>query len=76
MSKGVSQYQKSLSELRRMKRDREEREFMKRERLAKRDLDYAENSSPVTIEERDGKITEWRGPRVIGCRSADYISHS
>ena len=76
MSKGVSQYQKSLSELRRMKRDREEREFMKRARLAKRDLDYAENSAPVTVEERDGKIVEWRGQRVIGCRAADHIRHS
>ena len=33
-------------------------------------------NKPVTIEERNGKIIETRGRRVIGCRSAGYISHT
>ena len=62
-----------------MKRERQaraRRKFAMLARLAKRDQDYAENSSPVTIEERNGKITEWRGQRVIGCRAAGYPSHN
>ena len=30
----------------------------------------------VSIEQRGNVVTEWRGPRVIGCRSADHIRHS
>ena len=30
----------------------------------------------VTIEERGNVVTEWRGPRVIGCRAAGRIHHS
>ena len=53
-------------------------------RLADRDAAYAENAAPVTVEERDlrnselGKIMriEWRGQRVIGCRSVGHISNS
>lgn len=30
----------------------------------------------VSIEQRGNVVTEWRGPRVIGCRAFDYIRHS
>ena len=30
----------------------------------------------VTVEVRGNVVTEWRGARVIGCRSADFIRHS
>ena len=30
----------------------------------------------VSIEQRGNVVTEWRGPRVIGCRSADHIRHA
>lgn len=86
MSKGVSQYQKSLSELRRMTREREEKKFMMRARLAKRDQDYARSpcAAPVTVEERDfgnselGTIMriETRGQACIGWRSCGHISHN
>ena len=30
----------------------------------------------VLIEQRGNVVTEWRGPRVIGCRATDHIRHS
>lgn len=70
MSYGVSQFEKASAELRKMKRERKESKFIMRARLAKRDLDYAESgcAAPVTVEERNGKIIEWRGQRCIAPR--------
>ena len=47
-----------------------------RNRLAARDAAFAETDCPVTVEERDGKVIEWRGQRRIGCRAADHVRHS
>ena len=65
---------------------REEAAFMRRARLAKRDLDYAESpyTAPVTVEEREfgnselGTIMriETRGRCCIGWRSCGHISHN
>ena len=38
--------------------------------LCRKELD------PATVEERDGKVIEWRGQRRIGCRAADHVRHS
>ena len=76
MSKGVSQYEKCSAEVRMMKRARTVRKAAMRKRLAARDAACAENSAPVTVEVHGNVVTEWRGPRVIGCRSADHIRHS
>ena len=62
-------------ELKRQLKVREEKRFMMRARLVKRDLDYAENAAPVTVEVRGNVVTEWRGPRVIGCHAAAHIHH-
>ena len=61
-----------------MTRARRNEKFMRRARLAKRDLDYAESgcAAPVTVEERDlrnselGQIirVETRGQRCIASR--------
>ena len=77
MSKGVSQYEKCSAEIRMMKRARNMRKAAMRKRLAARDAAFAaENAAPVTIEQRGNVVTEWRGPRVIGCRAADHIHNS
>ena len=70
MSKGVSQFEKNSKDLRMMSRARKEQKFMMRARLAKRDLDYAESgcASPVTVEERGGRVIETRGQRCIAPR--------
>ena len=39
-------------------------------------LDNCRETAPVTVEERDGKVIEWRGQRRIGCRAADHVRHS
>ena len=38
-------------------------------RLAQRDMEYASAHIPAMVEERDGKVIEWRGQRCIGGRS-------
>ena len=70
MSKGISQCEKSSAELRKMTRARMNEKFMRRARLAKRDLDYAESgcAAAVTVEERDGIRIETRGQRCIAPR--------
>ena len=76
MSKGISQYEKCSAEVRMMQRARKEKRFAMRARLAKRDLDYAENAAPVTVEVRGNVRIETRGQRVIGCRATDHIHPS
>ena len=49
------------------------RDRRERKRLA---LENCRETAPVTVEVRGNVVTEWRGPRVIGCRSADFIRHS
>ena len=44
-----------------------------RKRLA---LERCRETAPITVEVRGNVVTEWRGPRVIGCRATDYIHHS
>lgn len=68
------------SVLRRMQKDREERQFMVRARLAKRDLDYAASpcAARVTVDcvrTTDGRtlVVETRGRSCIGCMSAGVI---
>ena len=83
MSHGISEQMKNSKELRMMVRSRNERKKEMRKRLIKRDLAYAENAAPVTIEERDlrnselGQIMriEWRGQRVIGARAVGLVKH-
>ena len=85
MSKGISQCEKSSAELRKMTRARRNEKFMRRARLAKRDLDYAESghAAPVTVEERDlrnseiGQIIriETRGRCGIGAFAANHYTH-
>ena len=82
----MNQDEKNSAELRMMKRARDERKFVMRARLAKRDLDYAESghAAPVTVEERDlrnselGQIirVETRGRACIGAFSANHYTHS
>lgn len=58
--------------LRSLQREREERRFMMRVRLAKRDLDYAESpcAAKATVEERGGVRIETRGRAVVGFAAA------
>ena len=68
-----------------MTRARKESKFMRRARLAKRDLDYAESgcAAAVTVEERDlrnseiGQIIriETRGRCGIGAFAANHYTH-
>lgn len=39
-------------------------------------LENCSETAAVMIEQRGNVVTEWRGQRVIGCRSAGTISHS
>ena len=57
---------------------REAAEFMRRARLAKRDLDFRDSpyAPPVTVEERGGRVIETRGQACIGWRAAGHISHN
>ena len=43
-----------------------------RKRLA---LESCRETAPVTVEERDGIVTEWRGQRVIGARAVGLVKH-
>lgn len=56
---------------RKIRKLRKQREFERRARLAKRDLDYAVSgcAARVTVEERDGLRIETRGVRCIGSRA-------
>ena len=77
MSKGISQCEKSSAELRKMKRARRNEKFMRRARLAKRDIDYAESgcAAAVTVEERGGIRIETRGQCGIGAFAANHYTH-
>lgn len=46
---------------------------VEKKRLA---LERCRETANVTVEVRGNVVTEWRGPRVIGCHAADHIRHS
>ena len=56
---------------------REDAEFARRARLAKRDLDYRDSAyaATVTVEERCGLVIETRGQRVIGARAVGLVKN-
>lgn len=53
-------------------------EFMRRARLAKRDLDFRDSpyAPPVTVEERGGRVIETRGRVCLGWRSCGHVKHN
>ena len=63
-------------ELKRTLKARKGQKFMMRERLAKRDLDYAESghAAKVTVEERGGRVIETRGRCGIAPRITNMWS--
>lgn len=67
-----------LAAERRELKAREDAEFERRARLAKRDLDYRDSAyaAKVTVEERGGLVIETRGQPVIGCSAVDHVRHS
>lgn len=50
----------------------------RRERLAKRDLDFRDSpyAPTVTVEERGGRVIETRGRVCLGWRSSGHVSHN
>ena len=59
----------------RMARIKEDEAFMRRARLAKRDLDFRDSpyAPPVTVEERGGRVIETRGRCCFGWRSCSHV---
>ena len=66
-----------LAAERRELKAREDAEFERRARLAKRDLDYRDSAyaATVTVEERGGLVIETRGQRVIGARAVGLVKN-
>ena len=67
-----------LASERRELKAREDAEFARRARLAKRDLDYRASpyAAKVTVEDRGNVRIETRGQRCLGWRSSSHVSHS
>ena len=65
-------------DLKRKLKARKEQKFMMRDRLAKRDLDYAESgcAAPVTVEYRSNVRIETRGQAVVGAYAVNHYTHA